>query len=89
MFSNTEPVDMFADTVTASESSPMAPPSEDEVKWEYRWENKEDTEIHGPFSSTQMSEWVESGWGRKAACREDLFTIENTDLKCWIAAKVV
>lgn len=25
-----------------------------EVMWEYKWENKEDSELYGPFSSQQM-----------------------------------
>ncbi len=35
--------------------------SVDEVMWEYKWEEGEGAELHGPFSSTQMAEWAESG----------------------------
>lgn len=35
---------------------------EDEVKWEFRWEDKEDAEIHGPHSSEEMLKWQESGF---------------------------
>lgn len=44
-----------------------------EVSWEYKWDNEEGAELHGPFNSTQMSEWVDSGyfpdgvWVRKIA----------------------
>ncbi|KAK1798367.1 hypothetical protein P4O66_007834, partial [Electrophorus voltai] len=34
----------------------------DEVMWEYKWENKENSELYGPFSSQQMQEWVEQGY---------------------------
>jgi len=29
-----------------------------EEMWEYKWENRDDAEIHGPFSSSQMLEWT-------------------------------
>jgi len=38
-------------------------PSLEEVMWEYKWENEEGVELHGPFSSSQMLEWTESGYG--------------------------
>ena len=57
-----EPIDMFADTVTSTESAAVAPPlSLSEVQWEYKWAREEGAEVHGPFSSTQMAQWVESG----------------------------
>ena len=33
-----------------------------EVSWEYKWDNEEGAELHGPFNSTQMSEWADSGY---------------------------
>lgn len=36
-----------------------------EVKWELRWEDKEDAEIHGPFTSEKMLQWQESGYFSK------------------------
>ena len=43
---------------------PLPVPSSDDdaVKWEYKWEDSEDAEIHGPYTSTQMSEWKEEGY---------------------------
>jgi len=32
--------------------------SSEEVLWQYKWENKEDAELFGPFTSTQMFEWT-------------------------------
>ena len=56
-----EPVDMFADATGPSNTTSVAKPLTDEVMWEYRWKNEEGEEMHGPFSSTQMSEWVTNG----------------------------
>ena len=60
-----EPVDMFSEELPASSSeeagSTGGPAPSDEVMWEYRWENKDDEKVHGPFTSTQMLEWVTSG----------------------------
>ncbi|XP_075784887.1 CD2 antigen cytoplasmic tail-binding protein 2 isoform X2 [Pelodiscus sinensis] len=33
-----------------------------EVMWEYKWENTNGAELYGPFSSTQMQEWVNQGY---------------------------
>lgn len=34
----------------------------DEVMWLYKWENTDDAEIHGPYSSTQMLQWTEEDY---------------------------
>lgn len=75
-FTLAEPVDIFAEASSVAEaSSPVepagskdsgtpssgaAPPFSNEVLWEYKWD-KDSSDIHGPFSSTQMSDWVDSG----------------------------
>ncbi len=61
-----EPVDMFDDAVPEGAGSAVgghAPSSVlDEVMWEYKWSNKEEgEELHGPFSSSQMMQWVNEG----------------------------
>ena len=57
-----EPVDMFSDAPAASsEVSQTGPPRLNDVMWEYKWENKEEAEVHGPFTSQQMLEWVNEG----------------------------
>ena len=38
------------------------PESCDEVCWVYKWTENEGDEIHGPFTSTQMNHWTESGF---------------------------
>ena len=58
---------MFADaddkaTASSIEAGSGTAPPLDEVMWEYKWENEEGVELHGPFSSTQMLEWTESGY---------------------------
>ncbi|KAM3863957.1 CD2 antigen cytoplasmic tail-binding protein 2 [Diretmus argenteus] len=34
----------------------------DEVMWEYKWNNDENSELYGPFSSQQMQDWVDEGY---------------------------
>ena len=56
---------MFADAESSSSTATSAAAGTDavsnEVMWEYKWQNEETAELHGPFTSTQMSEWVEQG----------------------------
>ncbi len=62
-----ESVDMFADAAEGGEGagSISAPaktnstPSLNEVMWEYKWNDSEEGELHGPFTSSQMLQWVE------------------------------
>lgn len=59
-----EPVDMFADAEEPSSSlagGNSAPNLSEDVSWVYKWENKDDAEVHGPFTSKQMAEWAEEG----------------------------
>ncbi|KAK8736789.1 hypothetical protein OTU49_004646 [Cherax quadricarinatus] len=37
------------------------------ISWELRWEDKEDAQIHGPFSNEKMLKWQESGYFKKGA----------------------
>ena len=30
---------------------------DDVVKWEFKWENKADAEVHGPHTSEEMLKW--------------------------------
>jgi CD2 antigen cytoplasmic tail-binding protein 2 len=34
----------------------------DEIMWEFKWENTEESEIHGPHTSDKMHQWQESGF---------------------------
>ena len=66
LLSPPEPVDMFADAEPSSEgvgsTGDHAPSSlETEVMWEYKWKNEEGDKVHGPFTSTQMLQWVNEG----------------------------
>ncbi|OCT64549.1 hypothetical protein XELAEV_18045648mg [Xenopus laevis] len=56
-------LDMFADEVEEQTLEKAADSQlSDEVMWEYKWENKDGVELYGPFSSTQMQEWVDQGY---------------------------
>lgn len=35
---------------------------DEEVMWEYRWDNKENSEMYGPFTSQQMQGWQDEGY---------------------------
>lgn len=58
---------MFADAEVSEEGAGSEggggghAPSLDEVMWEYKWENSAEDKVHGPFTSTQMLQWVNEG----------------------------
>ena len=33
-----------------------------QVQWEFRWENEDGAEVHGPHKTEEMIEWQESGF---------------------------
>ena len=37
----------------------LSPP---QVTWEFRWDEEETSEIHGPHTSEEMLKWQESGF---------------------------
>ena len=42
-----------------------------EIMWEYRWEEQEEAEVHGPYTSSEMLEWTEDGFFEKGVyCRK-------------------
>lgn len=59
-------LDMFADKFDESHTADKKEVEDnkvsDEVMWEYKWENKDDSEVFGPFTSQQMQDWVDEGY---------------------------
>ncbi|KAM8961367.1 CD2 antigen cytoplasmic tail-binding protein 2 isoform 1-T1 [Pelodytes ibericus] len=61
-------VDMFADDIEEekAETKRVLPIcfslAVDEVLWEYKWENKEGAQLYGPFTSSQMQDWVDQDY---------------------------
>ncbi|XP_019949676.2 CD2 antigen cytoplasmic tail-binding protein 2 [Paralichthys olivaceus] len=62
-------LDMFADKFDETRGGKSEDKEEeenrkvtDEVMWEYKWENKDDSEVYGPFTSQQMQDWVDEGY---------------------------
>ncbi|XP_071387208.1 CD2 antigen cytoplasmic tail-binding protein 2 [Centroberyx affinis] len=62
-------LDMFGDKFDETHASKSQEEEEDDrervsdgVMWEYKWENKENSELYGPFSSQQMQDWVDEGY---------------------------
>lgn len=57
----------------------------DEVMWEYKWEDKDDAEIHGPYSSSEMFKWSEDGYFkagvfcRKAGTQNQFYSSRRID----------
>ncbi|KAG7176810.1 CD2 antigen cytoplasmic tail-binding protein 2-like [Homarus americanus] len=68
-------MDMFADddenkskdTNCEDKLEPQTGDSVAKITWELRWEDKEDAEIHGPFTNEKMLQWQESGYFKKGA----------------------
>lgn len=74
-------LDMFADQIDEKHSGRSKDGEEgeedddkrmcDEVMWEYKWDNEEDSELYGPFSSQQMQDWVDEGYFKDGVyCRD-------------------
>ncbi|XP_075897581.1 CD2 antigen cytoplasmic tail-binding protein 2 [Nelusetta ayraudi] len=61
-----EELDMFADKFDDTHGSKGEDDDDtrvsDAVLWEYKWENKNDSEVYGPFTSQQMKDWVDEGF---------------------------
>ncbi|KAF7238889.1 CD2 antigen cytoplasmic tail-binding protein 2 [Varanus komodoensis] len=73
--STAEPeLDMFAEDIDEAKLVEKAPAAVSEgqqqdddnvlseVMWEYKWENTNTSELYGPFSSSQMQDWVSQGY---------------------------
>jgi len=71
---NDEELDMYADNFDVKEKIKLVGESSkentgksdvadaaDEVMWEFKWKQT-DSEIHGPFNSAQMQQWVTEGY---------------------------
>uniref|UniRef100_A0A5S6QH46 GYF domain-containing protein n=1 Tax=Trichuris muris TaxID=70415 RepID=A0A5S6QH46_TRIMR len=39
--------------------------SDDQVTWQFKWEEAEDAPVYGPFSSSQMKDWSDNGYFEK------------------------
>ncbi|XP_064618794.1 CD2 antigen cytoplasmic tail-binding protein 2 homolog [Lineus longissimus] len=50
-----------AEKKSETEAATASNPLDDEVMWEYKW-NSEGEEVFGPYSSSQMQEWVDDGF---------------------------
>jgi len=48
--------------IAASSSSAALSSEPLDEMWEYKWEDTNDAEIHGPFSSLQMLEWTNENY---------------------------
>lgn len=94
--------DMFAEEVdekklstgtSRSEESNGAKEGEldpDKVYWEYKWENKDDADIYGPYASEQMENWTEEDffkdgvWVRKVGSGQNFYTSRRIDFSLYV-----
>jgi len=74
---NAKSVDPKAQAIPSAKPLPTPDPTEkpldidSEVMWEFKWEDTDDAEVHGPHSSTKMLKWQESGFFDKGMlCRK-------------------
>lgn len=58
-------LDMFADAEAEENETQVS--TESNVSWLIKWEDKEDAEVHGPFTNDQMISWTDSGYFEKGA----------------------
>ena len=64
MFSDEPPAKKvkFSDSESKTEDNKST-----ELQWEYKWEDNDTCEVHGPFSNKQMLEWQETDFFSKGA----------------------
>ena len=61
-----------------------------EVQWEFKWENEDKAEIHGPHSTAEMQEWVEQGyfeagvWVRRVGQEGDFYSSRRVDFELYL-----
>ncbi|XP_072128150.1 CD2 antigen cytoplasmic tail-binding protein 2 isoform X1 [Mobula birostris] len=73
----TPSIDMFAEQIDETALAPRQEAEEGscpvelpDVMWEYKWENTDDAEVYGPFSSAQMQDWADQDYfGTGVYCR--------------------
>lgn len=60
-----------------------------EVQWEYKWENSDNAEILGPFTSSDMQQWVDEDkfpqgvFVRKVGSDQDFYTSRRIDFELY------
>jgi CD2 antigen cytoplasmic tail-binding protein 2 len=47
---------------TGAKTPAPVPGPDDAVSWEFKWENKEDAPIYGPYANDQMIKWANDGY---------------------------
>ncbi|XP_023232302.1 CD2 antigen cytoplasmic tail-binding protein 2-like [Centruroides sculpturatus] len=63
---------------------------DDEVMWEFKWENEENAAIYGPHPSSEMLRWVEEGyfekgvWVRKVGQNSDFYNSRRIDFDLYV-----
>eukprot|EP00051_Salpingoeca_urceolata_P010344 m.126276 g.126276 ORF g.126276 m.126276 type:complete len:371 (-) comp16675_c0_seq1:354-1466(-) len=55
-------MDETSDQPAAAAAAASAAPASDEATFEFKWEDKPDAEVYGPFTATQMLEWQDQNY---------------------------
>lgn len=64
--------------------------TKDEVQWEFKWENAENAEVHGPHSTLEMLNWVNEGyfeagvWVRRVGQQGDFHSSRRIDFDLYL-----
>lgn len=78
-----------SETAKDKEDEKEAKPSET-VQWEFKWENEEKAEIHGPHSTEEMQDWVNQGyfesgvWVRRVGQAGDFYSSRRVDFELYL-----
>lgn len=85
--------DMFSDDFDskATGSVTKVDPLDNEVQWEFKWEDKDDSPVYGPHSTVEMLAWVKEGYfdkgvfvRRKEAQDSKFYTSKRIDFELYI-----
>lgn len=55
-------MDMFADEVNINKDTAVEKQAPAGVRWEFKWENKDEAKVFGPHTNDQMVKWVNDGY---------------------------
>ncbi|KAH9497637.1 CD2 antigen cytoplasmic tail-binding protein 2 [Dermatophagoides farinae] len=80
--------DMFSDDFDdkkQSTSKTVISMDETKTKWEYRWEDKDNAQIYGPYSSEDMLNWTNQGYFDQGVF---VRRIESTDARFYSSKRI-
>jgi len=79
----------FDPSASGSESE-LKREKDDQTYWEFKWENKDDAEVHGPHSTNEMQTWTndnyfENGvWVRRVGQQGEFYSSRRVDFELYL-----